>query len=541
MNPTPRQRRPRVADHDPTGDPPQHVAVVGAGIAGIACAVHLAHRGVHVTLIETRKKLGGRATSFSDPRTGEELDNCQHVALGCCTTFLDLCQTLGVRDQIDFSDRLWWIEPGGRITVMRADMALPAPLHLARGFAFARFLTVAERTEIAAAVAAAARANRHDWRHRTFAEFLDDTGQSPGALDKFWRPLIISAANAQPERTAASVGIHIVQEGMLANRRSFTLGVPRVPLRRLYDGAADIVERAGGRVMLGASAGAVSPRSVTLRSGEVIHADRVVLAVPVERAGALLEAGGATRDDDPRLAMLDAFDPSPILGVHLRFDRPVMTMPHAVLVGRDTQWLFRKDGAGCVVHAVISAADDWTSLTEQAATERVLADLRACVFPTLSNRDRNESTGESSDASKANGQHDPGNAIGPGSGGSQEPKLLRSRVVKEKRATWAPTPKAEANRPPAINPRSPERSHHPSTTHPGVILAGCYTDTGWPSTMESAARSGAIAAAAVLGTGRDRFLSAPLGVEAIPRAIRSPLTSPLNGALARLTVSGGLT
>jgi zeta-carotene desaturase len=444
------------------------VIIVGGGIAGIAAAVTLAQRGVRVDLIETRKKLGGRATSFTDARTGEELDNCQHVALGCCTNFVALCAMLGVRDAIEWFDRLWWIERGGRETELRADAWAPAPLHLARSFAHAAFLSASERAEIAGGIAAALRADREAWTSSPFTQWLDETGQSVGAVRKFWAPVMVSACNAGVDRIAASVGLHVLQEGLLAHRDAFRVGVPRVPLRRLYDGAQSIIEAAGGRVRFGAGAQAVSAGHVTLRSGERVDGDFVVLAAPVERAAALLERGGAM---DARVGMLGAFTPSPIVGVHVRFDRPVLHRPHAVLVDAETQWLFRKDEAGAAMHAVISGADEWLGLSEAEATERVLRDVHA--------------------------------ALGERAGSA---RLLWSRVVKERRATWAPTPLAEAHRPKA-------------TGRSGVILAGCYTDTGWPSTMEGAARSGFAAAAAVLGADAGEFLVPSLRPEFIGRVL----------------------
>lgn len=419
--------------------------VAGGGIAGIAAALRLAEAGVAVTLLETRKKLGGRATSFVDVRTGAVLDNCQHVVLGCCTNYLDLLARLGVLDQITWTDAQWWVEPGGRTSVIRPG-PLPAPGHFSFSMLGVRFLDWREVSSLARAMLAVLRVDRTRWRDRTFAEFLAQHGQTERVIRRFWTPVIVSACNLGPERVAASSALHVFQEGFLAHRDAASIGVSRVPLVQLYDRAEQAIVAAGGRIELGCSVERVEPGAVITADGERHPADRVICALPVERAV------DALPPTDPRVAMMQRFTHSPILGVHLVFDRPVLTTPHAVLVDAGVQWLFRKDEAGRAVHAVISGAEEWMPLTESQIGERVVADIRR-AFP------------HAADA-----------------------VAISVRPVKEKRATFAPTPEVEASRPPAVIPGQPE----------GVILAGDYTATGWPATMEGAARSGYTAAAAAL-------------------------------------------
>lgn len=432
-----------------SGSVPQSVIIAGGGIAGIAAALRLAEAGVAVTLLETRKKLGGRATSFVDVRSGAILDNCQHVVLGCCTNYLDLLARLGESDKITWTDAQWWIEPGGRTSVIRPG-PLPAPGHFSFSMLSVRFLSWPEVSSLARAMLAVLRVDRTRWRDRTFAQFLAQQGQSERVIRRFWTPVIVSACNLEPHKVAASSALHVFQEGFLAHRDAASIGVSTVPLVQLYDRAEEVIRAAGGKIELGCSVERVETGAVITGGGgggERLTADRVICALPVERAI------DALPESDPRLPLMRRFTHSPILGVHLVFDRPVLTTPHAVLVDCAVQWLFRKDEAGRSLHAVISGADEWMPLTEAQIGERVLADIRRCIPP------------------------------------ARGATLLSVRAVKERRATFAPTPEVEASRPPALAP-GPE-DH--------VILAGDYTATGWPATMEGATRSGYAAAAAALG------------------------------------------
>ena len=443
------------------------VIVVGGGIAGIAAALRLAQSGVRVLLLETRRKLGGRATSFTDPRTGAVIDNCQHVALGCCANYLDLCDHLGVADLIEWHDEIHWVEAGGRRSVMRPGFG-PAPAHFAGSLLGAGFLSAGEKAAITCAMTAALFTDRARHEGETFASWLARRAPSAGAMRKFWEPLIVSACNLSPERVCAATALHVLQEGFLANRASARMGVSRVPLLRLYDAAEGVIAEAGGEVRLGAGVESATADSVRTTAGETLEATRVVLALPPERAAKVVDP--AIREADDRFAGFERMTHSPILGVHLAFDRPVMDTPNAVLVERGTQWLFRKDGEGRVVHAVISAADEWVPLTEERIRDRVLEDIRAC-FP-----------------------------------GAADAAVESVRAVKEKRATFAATPEDEAARPDTEGAS-------------GLILAGDAVRTGWPATMEGATISGYLAAGAVLARPREAMLKPALRPSVVVRAV----------------------
>jgi len=432
--------------------PRPDVLIIGGGIAGLAAAIRLAEGGASVKILETRKKLGGRATSFTDARTGQVLDNCQHIVLGCCTNYLDLLARLNAAEKIRWTREQYWVEEGGRVSELRPGW-LPAPAHFTTSILSARFMSAPEKLMVARACSKILRTDRLAWQDRTFDEYLASCGQSERLIRRFWEPVIVSACNLSTSRVAASTALHVFQEGFLAASSSADVGVPSVPLVELYTEAERVLSANGGSIELGAGVERVDAASATTTDGRRFEAGKIILAVPVERVNRIvadeLRAGGG--GGDARFAVLDRFTHSPILGVHMTFDLPILAnMPHAVLVDRPTQWLFRKDEAGCALHAVISAADDWLALTEQQIGERVLTDIRAC-FP---------------HAAKAS--------------------LLTIRAVKEKLATFAPTPGLDALRP-------------QPTGSSGLVLAGDYTDTGWPATMEGATRSGYAAAAAVLG------------------------------------------
>lgn len=460
---------------DKSGSGRSDVLVVGGGLAGLSAAIRLAEAGMSVRVLETRKKLGGRATSFVDVRSGRTLDNCQHVVLGCCTNYRDLLGRLGAADKIAWYREQYWIEEGGRTSVIRPGL-FPAPAHFTGSMLAARFLSTGEKMAIARACARMLREDRRGWRGRTFGEFLRACGQPERAVRRFWAPIVVSACNLDVDRVAASVAMHVFQEGFLPNAMAADIGVPTVPLVELYERAEELLARAGGTIECGASVRQMDERGATTADGRRFDAAHVICAVPVERVNRLI--GDDLRERDPRFAPLDRFTHSPILGVHLTFDRPVLgDKPHAVLVDRPTQWLFRKEAVeakpgASAIHAVISAADvgGWVELDEAEIGKRVLADIHACIPE------------------------------------SRRAELLEVRAVKEKLATFAPVPGIEELRPPVVGLSR-------------IVLAGDYTNTGWPATMEGATRSGYAAAAAVMGRQPADVVLPPLRVGVLAAAM----------------------
>lgn len=444
------------------------MAIVGGGIAGIAAAVRIVESGDAPIVIETRKKLGGRATSFTDPRTGHTLDNCQHVLMGCCTNLIDLYERLGVLDRIEWHHSSWWANPPHEPDEMRSSQnwaLFPAPAHFTMSFLRMRGLSFAEKRAIGRACWRLIRMGtrgRIAWRGKTFDGFLGETRQPARAIERFWEPVVVSACNLPSAACDASYAMQVFQEGFLANAWSPAIGISTVPLVELYDAAERIIVEHGGELRLGESAKGITydgerVTGVATESG-FVAASAVVSAVPADRLAKLCSV--PLRRADRRLRDLEKIKPSPILGVHLFFDAKVMDTPHLVLPGRGTQWLFDKglDEEGrSHVHAVISGADAWMDLDEAEIVRRVLADVQWAL-------------------PRAKGL---------------EPVAARS--VKEKRATFAVEPGVDEWRPSnAPDARGGVRN---------LLVAGDWTATGWPATMEGAARSGYAAAAAWTGKG----------------------------------------
>lgn len=446
----------------------QRVVVVGAGLAGLACALRLIELGRHrgrrlrITVLEARRRLGGRATSFVDQQSGDEIDNCQHVTMGCCSAYLDLLRELDALRHIEWFDEQYWILAEGsgssrrvRRSIIRPGAVLgsgPGLISHATSFVRASFLSLASKLAIGQAALAISTCDRTGERDRTFSEWLAAHSQPHEAVERFWRPIVVSACNLEPERVCAATALHVFQDGVFGGANASRIGIPRVPLARLYEHAEAILASHGGQLLLGESAEEITPHRVVTRVGggtRVHDADAVVCALPFEKACRVIAPRGA----DLRITAMESFGHSPILGVHLRFDRPVLDVPHAVLVERGTQWLFRKDREGRQIHAVISAADAWMDLNEDQIAAKVCSDLRAC-FPA-----------------------------------SIDARVGHVRAVKERFATFAATPLFERSRPGPLA----EDIHGPQ-----VILAGDYTSTDWPATMEGATRSGRSAAEAAV-------------------------------------------
>jgi squalene-associated FAD-dependent desaturase len=410
---------------------------MGGGLAGLSATAALASAGFEVDLFEARPFLGGRATSYPLQAGGDEaetIDNCQHILLRCCVNLLDFYQRLGVRDRIQFHREFYFIEPGGRISVLRRGR-LPAPLHFTGAFLGLKCLGLADKLGIARALLAMRRerTSRTDLQRISMLDWLRQKRQTPRAIDRFWRQVLVSAINEDLDRMAASYGFQTFWLGFLARADSYEMGVPSVPLRDLY--TVDAWQRLGQvRLHLRTPVEAVDEGGI-VAGGERRTADYYVCALPFERLAALgLPA--------------PALEHSPITGVHLWFDRQVTTLPYATLLDRTMQWMFNKDG-GRYLQLVVSASRDLTPLSRQEVIDIAVGDLRL-YFPQV-----------------------------------REAKLEKAHVVKEMRATFSAAPDTEALRP------------GPQTANPRLFLAGDWTKSGWPATMEGAVRSGYIAAEAL--------------------------------------------
>lgn len=411
-----------------------HVQIVGGGLAGLAAAAALASLDWQVDLHESKPFLGGRATSYpvtpSDPAS-ERIDNCQHVLLRCCDNLLDFYRRCGVEDKIDFFDRIHFVRPGGAVDTLERGV-LPKPLHLAGSFLRFGFLGWADKWSLITTLRALEREYRRPGLDEvSMADWLRGRRVTERSYQRFWRPILVSALNEEPERSSAKSAFQVFADGMLGSRTSYEMGVAAVPLAELYDAAGHGRLGANLRVHLRSRVERIDPASR--------QADYFIAAVPFERIGGLI----------PELDLnLERFEHSPITGVHLWFDRPITELPHAALLDRTMQWMFRRGES--YVQCVVSASRDLIPMSQPEVVELALRDL-AEFFPA-----------------------------------ARKAKLLRSQVIKEARATYSIIPGLEADRPGAV------------TKLPNVFLAGDWTDTGWPATMEGAVRSGYLAAEAAV-------------------------------------------
>ncbi|HWF08222.1 MAG TPA: hydroxysqualene dehydroxylase HpnE [Bryobacteraceae bacterium] len=420
------------------------VAVIGGGLAGLASAAALGSAGFEVEILEARNFLGGRATSW--PASGEDaelIDNCQHVLLRCCVNLLDLYRRLGVQDKIRFHREFHFIEPGGRVSTLKRGM-LPAPAHFLGSFLGLNFLGIADKIAIARAINAIPRERRTrtDLDRISMLEWLRQKRQTEPAIERYWRQVLVSAVNEELDRMAAAHGFQVFWLGMIARADSYEMGIPAVPLRELYDehslaraGAIRIAHRSAVTAMEKEGA-----RVLSLRTGaSATEADFYISAIPFERLQPLVPDLGI---DWP------AFEHSPITGIHLWFDRAVTSLPHATLLDRTIQWMFNKS-EGRYIQAVVSASRSLLEMPRNEIIDLAVREL-AEFFPIV-----------------------------------REARVEKAQVIKEVRATFSAKPGLESLRPLT------------RTRWSNFFLAGDWTRSGWPATMEGAVRSGYIAAEAV--------------------------------------------
>jgi squalene-associated FAD-dependent desaturase len=460
--------------------------VIGGGLAGLSSGVALADSGFRVRLLEQRPHLGGRAASYVLPG-GEHVDNCQHVTLGCCTNLADFYARAGAADKIRFFDRLYFAAPDGKRGSMRAG-ALPAPLHMAVSFALFPLLGWADKRAIAAALLAIARAGGRpadvssSGNGLSMLAWLQRHRQTDHAIRRFWEVILVSALDEELDKIDAQYGIDVFWKAFLSTRGGYRIGIPRVPLGDLYDGCKEAITKRGGEVILRAgvrgflvAGGAV--QGVQREDGSVETADYYLSAVPQDVLPELLPP--EIIECEPAFANLKNLRASPITGVHLWFDRPVMSEPFLTLVDATTQWVFNKtqlyreggENSGQYLQLVISASYVLTNRSRQEIIALCLEELRG-VLPA-----------------------------------TRDATLVKGTVVKEMTATFSPAPGSEQWRPAQKSPLAK------------LFLAGDWTATGWPSTMEGAVRSGYLAAEAILadaGTPQ-KFLQPDLKPEGLAR------------------------
>jgi squalene-associated FAD-dependent desaturase len=443
------------------------VAIAGGGLAGLAAACALADSGFRVTLFERRPYLGGRASSYEHPGTGEVVDNCQHVLFRVCTNLVEFYKQIGVEDKIRWFDEMTFIEPGGRTSAMHAS-PLPAPLHTAPSFLGFPFLSAKDKLVISRAIAALTMTSQPD-TGRSFLEWCNQHGQTSNSIERFWKPILVSALSEDLDLISISAAAQVVRESM-KSPAARQMGVPSIPLTELYNAAGDYIRARGGEIRFRTSLETFSPEAsqVRIRTGAGTQGreevfDYLVLALPFDSLERVLPENPEAA---PLREKLTHFESSPITGIHLWFDRQITDLDHAVLLDRTIQWMFHKsrllehggaaraDSGGSYIELVVSASKSLIDKSRAEIVDLALKEVRE-FLPA---------------ARAAN--------------------LVKSTVIKEVHATYSPRPGIDAYRPPQ------------STVWPRVFLAGDWTATGWPATMEGAVRSGYLAAEALTRAAR---------------------------------------
>ncbi|TXS07627.1 FAD-dependent oxidoreductase [Streptomyces sp. col6] len=438
-----------------------HAVVVGGGLAGVTAALRLADAGLDVTLLEGRPRLGGLAFSFR--RGGLTVDNGQHVYLRCCTAYrwfldrVDSARLAPLQNRLDVPVLDVGQPSGPRLGRLRRN-ALPVPLHLAAGLAGYPHLSLAERAGVARAALALRRLDPDDpaLDAEDFGSWLARHGQSPRTIEALWDLVGVATLNATAPNSSLALAAKVFKTGLLSEPGAADIGWASVPLGDIHDTMSrKALDSAGVRTELRTKAHELTRtddgRWLVDTGAEQIEADTVVLAVPQRETHALLPEGALDAPD--RLLEIGT---SPILNVHVVYDRKVLKRPFFAALGSPVQWVFdRTEASG------LTGPGQYLAVSQSAAGDEIelpVAELRARYLPELER-------------------------LLPAARGAGIRDFF---VTRERTATFAPAPGVGRLRPGTL------------TRAPGLFLAGAWTATGWPATMEGAVRSGAGAADAAL-------------------------------------------
>lgn len=433
-------------------EPAQYdVAIVGGGLAGIAAAMALAKQNRKVLLLEARPRLGGRASSFQDPISGQLVDVCQHVVLGCCSHFMEFLKEIGIAYYLTPQPKLYFLTPDGKQTTWQASRWLPSPLHYASSFLRSHFLSFQSKRCIATAMLKLKSLPAdHD---EPLLNWLLKQKQTQQALDRFWSPVLVSALNETLDNAGLKYARKVFVDGMFHSAAAGLMYLPNVPLGQFYGKELNdwlTKHQVEVRLSTAVKEVTVEGNSITglrLRTGNSVTAKQYVLAVPSERITSLFSKEALNQY--PELNYSESLQTSPITSIHLWHDQPITQLPHVVLLDRISQWLFNRGETNrgeWYTQIVVSASRNLLQMKNDEIETLIVKELKE-YFHT-----------------------------------ARSAKLLRAKVITEQHATFSAVPQIDQHRPDA------------AIQIPNLYLAGDWTQTGWPGTMEGAIRSGQLAA-----------------------------------------------
>lgn len=452
------------------------IAVIGGGLAGLSAALDLADAGKQVTLFERRPFAGGKAYSFDDPNHDVVLDNGQHITMRCCTEFQGFLERIGCDDIVRYQEHLEVavIDPSSRgrqVSVIASRQPrsltrlglqlLPAPLHMLPSIVGYEHLSLGEKTRLALAFEPIRRMSEFErlaLDRQSFEAWLLQHHQTDRLIERFWDLIILPTCNDRCRDVSATQAIQVFQEGFSSDARAADIGLFTRGLGQVADAALERLRERGARIELNAHASGIAinggdAAAVRYGRSEQAEVSAVVLALPPRTAFDLVPANWRRREPFWRLSRHEV---SPIINVHMKWDRQVMRRDFVAVLDPDAQFIFQRSqihGWSTPPHWIsvsLSGAHELVDLPQQEIVERAERAVRRALRRTAG------------------------------------AELLAARVVKESEATFRPKPGINAHR---VGPRTSIRN---------LFLAGAWTATGWPATMESAVRSGRAAAREIL-------------------------------------------
>jgi squalene-associated FAD-dependent desaturase len=490
---------------------PDEVLIIGGGFSGLAAGVALAEDGRSVRLLEQKPHLGGRARSFLDPTTGSVVDNGQHILMGCYHATIRFLSTIGTLGRIRFQRHLTvhFLDRNRRLTVLQCP-GLPSPWHVLLGVLRSRGFAFKEKLEVLRLGKSLqwAKAMEHGSEKLSVREWLTRLGQSERLQRNFWDLLCIAALNEDPSVASAALFERVLRLALFTSQEDSRLAIPGVGLSEVYvDAATAYIRARGGRVECGRSVASLLVsegrcRGVRLSSGEEIEAESVLSAVPSFQLAGLLP--GELLRGEPFFTQVVSLRPAPIISINLWFDRAITELDFLGLRGTTVQWLFNKSKIlGRVPRASqLPRLRDGHPFSRDCGIRAGSARVREQDAPATAGETPALRSGENYVSLVLSGAHrqisrskeellatvllDLGDLFPE----ARKAKLYHSLIIKERFATFSPTWEAERLRPTA---RTPVRS---------LYLAGDWTATGLPATIESAVQSGYTAAGAILDDGR---------------------------------------